>query len=195
MFRKLFCALALLAFGALDAQAATIAITQGAGTNMLTKQDGASANASTVTLGDATNPDNAAPVDATKGLMVQSYGTGCAGATIANTVYTPINTTASAQLIAGTAAQKLHICLVNLVVATADNVAVVEGTGATCGTGTAGVMGGATAATGWNLGANGQVAIGNGHDELTQVATTADNLCLLVSGAAQVSGFIVTASY
>ena len=44
------------------------------------------------------------------------------------------------------------------------NVAVVEGTGSVCATGTAGVsgFGGATAATGWNFAGNGGIALGNG---------------------------------
>lgn len=195
MLKNLLLALALLALGGLGADAATVAMTQGSGTNMLTKQDGSSANASTVTLGDATNPDNAAPVDATKGLTVIPYSLGCAGASVANTVTTPVSLTASTRLVIGTAAQKLHICEINLVTADADNIALVEGTGSTCGTSTAGLFGGATAATGWNFGAATQITIGNGHDMLSIVATAADDICLLTSTAAQVSGNIVTATY
>lgn len=195
MLRKLLAA-AIVSLFAWNAQAATIPVTAGAGTNMLTKQDGSGNNSSTVTIGDATNPNNAAPVDPTKGLTVLPYNTGCAGSNISNTVTTPISATAGAQIVAGTAGQKLHICAINIVVSAADNVAVVEGTGSTCATGTAGLFGGSTAGTGWNLATAGQsVSIGNGHDMLSVVATTADNICLLASSGAQISGNIVTATY
>jgi hypothetical protein len=102
--------------------------------------------------------------------------------------FTPINTTASTQLLAGVAGKLFFICSLQFVNSIADNIALVEGTGATCGTATAGVYGGATAATGWNLGANGQVSLGTGVGSVGQTQVNADNLCLLVSSAAQVSG-------
>src|SRR5215831_19354899 len=66
----------------------------------------------------------------------------------------PINLTASGQIAAGVANKYTYICSVHLVTATAQNIALVEGTGSTCGTSTAGMAGGATAATGWNLAVN-----------------------------------------
>jgi hypothetical protein len=102
--------------------------------------------------------------------------------------FTPINTAASVQLLSGLANKKFFICSFQFVNSIADNIALVEGTGATCGTGTAGLFGGATAATGWNLGANGQVSMGTGLGEIGQTAAAGDSLCLLVSSAAQVSG-------
>jgi hypothetical protein len=120
---------------------------------------------------------------------------GCAGASIANTVSTPISLTAGGTLISGTASQKLHICQINIISATAQNVALVEGTGTVCATSTAGIMGGATAATGWNFAANGGIQAGNGQGMVGIVATTADNICLLSSSTGQISGNIITASY
>jgi hypothetical protein len=106
--------------------------------------------------------------------------------------YASINQTASAQLVAGTASKKIYVCSIHVVVAAATNVAVVEGTGSTCGTGTAGVggFGGATAATGWNFAANGGIALGNGDSSLGAEVTGGDNLCIFNSGSGQVSGGI-----
>jgi hypothetical protein len=102
--------------------------------------------------------------------------------------FAPISTTASVVLQSGVAGKNLFICSFQFVNSIADNIAVVEGTGATCGTGTAGVFGGNTAATGWNLPANGQVSFGTGFGMVGRTATAGDSLCLLVSSAAQVSG-------
>jgi hypothetical protein len=104
--------------------------------------------------------------------------------------YVSINQTANAQLVAGTASKKIYPCSVHIVTATAQNIALVEGTGSTCGTGTAGVtgFGGATAATGWNFAANGGIAYGDGSSALGAEGTAADNLCLFQSGTGQVSG-------
>lgn len=104
--------------------------------------------------------------------------------------YAPINITASAQEITGTASKQTYICGFTVVASAADNVALVEGTGTTCGTATAGVIGGTTAATGLNLAANGGVVMGNGGFAVAKTATAADNVCLLVSGSAQVSGVV-----
>lgn len=106
--------------------------------------------------------------------------------------YASVNQTASAQLATGTAGKKIYICSINLVTATAQNIALVEGTGTTCGTSTAGVpgFGGSTAATGWNLAANGGLTYGNGASALGRESTAADNVCLLQSSSGQVSGGI-----
>lgn len=107
-------------------------------------------------------------------------------------LYASISQTANAQLAAGTASRKIYVCSIHVVVASAANVALVEGTGAACATSTTGVpgFGGATAATGWNFGANGGIAIGNGDSSLGAEGTSGDNLCLFNSGSGQVSGGI-----
>jgi len=120
---------------------------------------------------------------------------GCAGASIANTTSTPINITASTQIITGVSSKQVYVCSLNLVAGIGDNVALVEGMGTTCGTSTAGIAGGATAATGWNFAANGGLALGNGLGIIARTATAADNVCLLVSGSGQVSGNIVWAQF
>jgi len=105
---------------------------------------------------------------------------------------TPFQQAASAQVIAGTALKQTYICSFNLVTAGANNVAVVEGTGAVCVTAPLGVMGGATAATGWNLGANGQVSFGSGTGTIAKTATVSGgaNVCILQSAATQTSGVL-----
>jgi hypothetical protein len=120
---------------------------------------------------------------------------GCAGTSIANTTATPISITANTQIITGTSSKQTYVCYVNLVVSAADNVALVEGTGSTCGTGTAGMAGGSTAAAGWNFAANGGLTMGDGRGNIIRTATAADNVCLLVSSGAQVSGTIVWAQF
>ena len=104
-----------------------------------------------------------------------------------------INQTANAQhaqLVTGTAGKKVYVCSIHVVVAAATNVAVVEGTGSVCATGTAGVggFGGATAATGWNFAANGGIALGSGVAAVGAEVTGGDNLCIFNSGSGQVSG-------
>ena len=107
-------------------------------------------------------------------------------------LYASISQTGNTQLVAGTASKKIYVCSIHVVAAAATNVAVVEGTGSVCATGTAGVsgFGGATAATGWNFAANGGIALGNGDSSLGAEGTSGDNLCIYNSGSGQVSGGI-----
>jgi hypothetical protein len=128
-------------------------------------------------------------------VSVSPNSLGCAGASVANTTSTPVSITASTQIITGTSSQQTYVCSINLVVSAADNVALVEGTGSTCGTSTAGMAGGPTAATGWNLAGNGGLTIGAGNGPVTRTATAADNVCLLVSSGAQVSGSVIWAQF
>jgi hypothetical protein len=106
--------------------------------------------------------------------------------------YASINQTANAQLAAGATSKKIYVCSIHVVVAAATNVALVEGTGSVCASGTAGVngLGGATAATGWNFASNGGIALGNGDSSVGAEGTSGDNLCLFNSGSGQVSGGI-----
>lgn len=106
----------------------------------------------------------------------------------------PINLTASGQVITGTSAKKTYICSIDIVSATAQNIALVEGTGTTCATNIFGLAGGTTAATGWNLAANGGVSKGSGSGTVYigsgDANATAANLCLLLSSTGQTSGEI-----
>jgi hypothetical protein len=104
--------------------------------------------------------------------------------------YVSINQTVKTKLISGTASKKIYICSLNLISATAQNVALIEGTGTSCGTGAAGVQGfgGSAAATGWNLAANGGLTYGMGGFAIGAEGTAADDMCLDQSGTGQLSG-------
>lgn len=102
----------------------------------------------------------------------------------------PINITGNTQIITAGAGRFVGICSIDLLSAAAENIALVEGTGSTCGTSTVGMAGGATAATGWNFGANGGIAHGTGVGIIAATAVAGDNVCLLISGSTQVSGVI-----
>ena len=105
-----------------------------------------------------------------------------------------INLTASGQIIAASGTAKVYICAIHLVTATAQNIALVEGTVTVCGTNTFGLAGGTTAATGWNFAANSGIALGNGSS--TVISPDADTnaagaaVCLLLSSTGQTSGTI-----
>lgn len=105
-----------------------------------------------------------------------------------------INLTGNGQVITGTPGKRTYICSLDLVSGAAQNIALVEGTGATCATNIFGLAGGTTAATGWNLAANGGLVKGNGggtvYTPIADTNSTGANVCLLLSGAGQTSGQI-----
>lgn len=105
-----------------------------------------------------------------------------------------INLTASGQIITGTSAKKTYICSLDLISATTQNIALVEGTGSTCATNIFGLAGGTTAATGWNFVANGGLTKGSGAGTVYSPSAdsngTAANVCLLLSSTGQTSGQI-----
>jgi hypothetical protein len=96
-----------------------------------------------------------------------------------------VNQTASTDLITST--NKLHICSIVLISATAQNLSLVEGTGTTCATGTAALLGGTTASMA--VAANGGF-VSTSDRAWLETQTTADHLCLLQSGTGNVSGTI-----
>lgn len=104
----------------------------------------------------------------------------------------PIALTASGQIIAGTSAKKTYICSADLIVAGANNIALVEGTGSVCATNIFGLAGGTTAASGWNFAANGGLTKGSGagtvYSPSADTNAAAANVCLLLSGSATASG-------
>ena len=107
-------------------------------------------------------------------------------------LYASISQTGNTQLVAGTATKRIYVCSIHVVAAAATDVAVVEGTGTVCGTGSAGAsgFGGPTAATGWNFAGNGGIALGSGESSLGAESASGDNLCVFSSGSGQVSGGI-----
>ncbi len=131
---------------------------------------------------------------------IAGAGSGAAGApNLTGAIFcdnwTNINQIAGAQLITGVASKQTYICNLFLYSATAQNVALVEGTGVVCATGTAGLLGGATAATGQNLAANQGFVLPASTVPWRKTATAADNVCLLQSGTGQVSGVIAWAQF
>lgn len=107
--------------------------------------------------------------------------------------YANINGTAGATIVTGVSAKKIYICSLVLVTATAQNINLVSGTGTVCATSTAailGVSGGTTAATGWNLAANGGLTLGSGGFAVGSTNVNADNLCMLTSSTGQITGGI-----
>ena len=115
----------------------------------------------------------------------------------ANTFNAQINLTASGVIITHTTGKVPYICSIDIVSSAAENIALVEGTGSVCATNIFGLAGGATAATGWNITGNG-LAEGNGqavrYSGIGNTANPGDShasgadVCLIVSGSAQVSG-------
>jgi hypothetical protein len=101
-----------------------------------------------------------------------------------------LSTATTSRFAAPAASKKTYICSIVLVAGAADNVNIIEGTGGTCGTATAGVAGGTTAATGFNLSANGGLTMGNGQGAIFATAGTNVDMCLITSAAVQLSGHI-----
>lgn len=105
-------------------------------------------------------------------------------------IFVAISQTTGTQLFTGTASNKTYVCGVHIVTATAQNIALVSGTGSVCATGTGAMAGGTTAATGWNLSANGGIVLGTGGATVAKSVANADNVCLLQSSTGQISGTI-----
>lgn len=101
-----------------------------------------------------------------------------------------ISQTANTKLFSQTSAKKNYICSIMMVGADAENVSLVEGTGSTCGTSTAAIIGGTTAATGPNLAANGGFSLGNGIAAVAAGANNNFDVCLLQSGSGRVAGVL-----
>lgn len=106
-----------------------------------------------------------------------------------------VTTATTTALITGVSGRHVRICGMSLVTAAANNVALISGTGATCGTGTTGMSGGTTAAAGWNFAANGGLTQGSGLGVINQTNATGDSVCIVTSAATQLSGRIAYAIY
>lgn len=104
--------------------------------------------------------------------------------------YTPINIAASGsiRIIAGSATKQTYICQFHINNNTAEGVALTEGTGTNCGTSTVGIVGGTTAATGYNFAANGGISVGVGRSWVMKTATAADDVCLNPGASTQLTG-------
>ena len=106
--------------------------------------------------------------------------------------YTSINigSATTTRIIAPTAAKKTFICSIDLFAFAADNIAIVEGTGGTCGAGTAGIVGGTTTATGISFPAQGGLAKGTGASAVWATAGTNVDFCLITSTTGPLTGTV-----
>lgn len=117
----------------------------------------------------------------------------CSGT--AKTFYVLNNATAGTVEIANAvASQFFYICAVNLVAAAAQTIAIAEDDTDGCGSLTAGLHGGATAATGWSFAANGGIALGDGGSTVMKTATANRYLCYIIGQSQQISGTIAYVS-
>jgi hypothetical protein len=105
---------------------------------------------------------------------------------------TPISMTSATttRIVAPASSKKTYVCGLTISTGLANNVAVVEGTGGTCGTGTAGVIGGTTAANGFNFAANGGFVMPAGKIAHAITAGTNVDLCLITSSAGPLAGVV-----
>lgn len=111
-------------------------------------------------------------------------------------VFVPINQAAAGPttILAGVVSKRWYVCylfLHNGTNATPVNVGMVEGTGANCSSVSAGLYGGATAATNPNLAGAEMQLMGNGATAVLLTATAGDNICYIASGTTQVAGVLV----
>lgn len=106
-----------------------------------------------------------------------------------------VSTATTTLLVTGVSGRHVRISSLSLLTAGANNVALISGTGATCGTGTTGMNGGTTAASGWNFAANGGITQGSGVGAINQTNATGDSVCIVTSAATQLSGRLAYAIY
>lgn len=108
--------------------------------------------------------------------------------------YIPINistatTTELTAALAG-ASTNYYVCSINLVAAAAQTIALAYDDSDGCGSVTAGMAGGTTAATGWSFAANGGIVLGNGSSTVLKTGATNTVICAVTGQAAQISGTI-----
>lgn len=92
------------------------------------------------------------------------------------------------------ASEFFYICSINLVTAAAQTFALVEDDTDTCGSPTAGLNGGTSAATGWSFAANGGLTMGDGTSTIMKTTTANRYFCYITGQAAQISGTITYVS-
>lgn len=124
------------------------------------------------------------------GITSGATGGFMAGIPICDSFYNINVVTATTTLwITGVSGRHVRICSISMVASAAENVALISGTGATCGTGTAAIVG-TTSATGFNFAANGGLTQGNGIGTIMRTVATGDSICAISSSTAQLSGVI-----
>lgn len=134
-------------------------------------------------------------------VMHAGLGSGATGGLVLNITVcdsfanVDIVTATTTLIVTGASGRHVRICAFSLSTAGANNVALISGTGATCGTGTTGMTGGTTAATGYNLAANAIFTQGTGLGVINRTNATGDSVCIITSAGTQLSGRIAYAIY
>lgn len=93
-------------------------------------------------------------------------------------------------VLAGNANMFVYVCSYNLNASAALTFSIVEGTGATCGTGTLAMVGGTTAAAGPSLGIAGTINFGGGSGPVTKTAVAGDSVCIFPSAGGTLAGVV-----
>lgn len=99
-----------------------------------------------------------------------------------------VSQTSNTQIVAGVPGKRILICRYGVVGADAESVSLVEGSGSTCGTSTAAVIGATTAASGMAFSANGGITEGAGSTWIAITKVAGDSLCVFQSGSGVVAG-------
>lgn len=106
-----------------------------------------------------------------------------------------MSTATTVEIANAVASQFFFICSVNLIAQGAQTVTIGEDDTDGCGSITAGLHGGATAATGWSFPVAGDgIALGNGLGTVMQSSTANRYLCIITGQAVQLSGTILYVS-
>lgn len=144
----------------------------------------ASAGSNQPPIGTQGTSTNVTAIGGTPTILDPCHGT--------TATYTPISitTATTTRIIAPASAKRTYICYMFMISAAANNVAIVEGTGGTCGAGTAGIVGGTTAANGLNIAANSGAAFNAGGDAVLATAGTNVDFCLITSAATPLAGHV-----
>ncbi len=100
----------------------------------------------------------------------------------------PISQATNTKLLVAVTGKILYVCSFAIVAGDAENVSLLEGTGSTCGTGTAAIIGAATAANGPNLAANGALVMGDGSATIASGTHASYDVCLFQSASGRVAG-------
>lgn len=176
------------------AQMNGVAVTMGNGTAGTGVQRVAIASDNSAVSGMGVGATGAAPpanANYVAGLSSGATGGFLTGITICDSHFPVDIVTATTTLaVTGVSGRHVRICGLSLLTAGANNVAFIAGTGATCGTSTAGMAGGTTAPEGFNFAANGGISQGSGIGEIMRTETTGDSVCIVTSAAVQLSGNI-----
>jgi hypothetical protein len=140
-----------------------------------------------------TTGDNASFNTDASGLLWVRHLDPCAGASGKTAFVVNISSAATTEITPSLAGASNHyyVCSINLVTASANNVALVDDDSDGCGSVSSGLAGGTSAASGWNFGANGGLTLGNGQGTIAQTAGTNRVLCLVTSASTQLSGTII----